>query len=756
MSALAEDANGLLIVGTNGSGLLQFNGSEFTPIETSENLAGLRIQNLHSGPDGSLWFDDQQRVLRLCPDGNVTSYSGSSLGLPRFGSKSSEPDPLMAPVPLDDGRISVQSSTGMYLFDPDQRQPLKFHYGFYAGRCLPCSNSAYWSCFWGYGALYDGQGRLLSEVAMPVPDGGRCVDPDDNLWIADRQALFRWDGSTLRNYPTIGPALRSTIINIFPDRDGHVWVLSNAGGVGRLRPYPVRALTRDSGLPEGEPLTLRHDPDGRLHVAIRNSFATQTPKGWEEENLDQELTKQTASLQTTAMRRVNMQLHLQHQCLAFAADDSKEVWYGVAPRSDSLVTVRNLSLTFPVPILARGVGGKTTFFCCDALPDGVEWVQSITWTRDQGIWAATEKGILHLIEGKLRNWNDAQGIPQFEAICVFCDQNDTVWLGGYGDTGLYRVNGKEVTRFTAASDGLASDSILCAYEDASGTLWIGGLPGLTRIQDEQIETVNSNHEVFQQPIHAIIEDGLGNLWLGTPTGIFSTPVEAIERVLRRELEELPVIRVGAGDGLPTEALQTDYMPVASRSPEGRLFFCMVDALVSFDPAEMLVSISGPPVRITSALGATEVFLDAERLGPQPANDHLVLPPTAGDLLRVQFSAIDFAYPERDRFHYRLRGVSEQWTDIGNQHQAWFSGLAPGRYQFEVKAYNRNGAVSPQIAGLNFTVLPHYYETWTFRIGVVLTVALAAGVLHRARVRAFRRIEQLEKQVAMDEERSRIA
>ncbi|MCP5525637.1 MAG: hypothetical protein H7A47_02365 [Verrucomicrobiales bacterium] len=750
VTSLAEDGKGRLLIGTSTIGILRFDRSRFTPVAGNDQLRDQRLVNLVEAADGSLWFTnaDADEICRLHPDGTLEAYDMDAVGLPRLGEVNGR-QMVSEPAPLPDGRVGVQGPFGLRLMDLGDRTRDRFLPG-WRGRLFPCSDGSYWHCCWGWAARYHSDDRQLVGFPTPGLEMGLCLDPEDRVWLAGPRSLFRCGPGVAWRFSAVERGLTSDIGGIFADRDGHIWVLSFASGVGRLRVPPL-STDAPGDLANHQPLTLMHDAEGRLHVAARDYFAVVSGESVEQICLSEEFVRQQAPL-----RQVAAPYMLDHQSLTVAGAEPGEVWYGLHSHEASRLLARKLGVTNSLPILARRAGESVTFHGCESLPDGVEWVQSIAWTRDQGIWAATEKGVLHLTKGELRNWNDDQGIPRFEAICAFRDHTDTVWLGGYGYSGFYRVNGTEVTWFTAASDGLASDNVLCAYEDEAGALWVGGLPGLTRIRGDRIEAVQSSHELFQQAIHAVIEDGLGNLWFGTPTGIFSAPIAAIERFLIGELDELPVVRIGTGDGLPTDALQTDYMPVVSRSPEGRLFFSMVNALVSFDPAEMLASFSGPPVRITSVLGDTDLFHDAERSGMQPADGALVLPPAAGDLLRFQFSAIDFAYPERDRFHYRLRGVSEEWIDIGNQRQAWFSGLAPGDYRFEVRARNRNGAFSPEVAALDFTVRPHYYETWTFRIGIGLTVILLAFGLHRTRVGAFRRIEQLERQVAMDAERSRIA
>ena len=85
-------------------------------------------------------------------------------------------------------------------------------------------------------------------------------------------------------------------------------------------------------------------------------------------------------------------------------------------------------------------------------------------------------------------------------------------------------------------------------------------------------------------------------------------------------------------------------------------------------------------------------------------------------------------------------------------------MAPGRYAFQVRACNDAGVWNETGATLAFVLLPFFWQTWWFRtflMGLALAV-VAFGVWLDTRRRMRRKLEALERQEAVEQERSRIA
>jgi signal transduction histidine kinase len=130
------------------------------------------------------------------------------------------------------------------------------------------------------------------------------------------------------------------------------------------------------------------------------------------------------------------------------------------------------------------------------------------------------------------------------------------------------------------------------------------------------------------------------------------------------------------------------------------------------------------------------------------------------LNRVEFhyTALNLAYAETIRFRVRLDGRDSDWIDYGFLREATYSGLPAGEYRFRVMASRRDGTWDEAETPMALRVVPRLWQTWWFRAGAGAGVLLAVGtgVYRVARRRARRRLEQLERVHAMEQERTRIA
>ncbi len=120
-----------------------------------------------------------------------------------------------------------------------------------------------------------------------------------------------------------------------------------------------------------------------------------------------------------------------------------------------------------------------------------------------------------------------------------------------------------------------------------------------------------------------------------------------------------------------------------------------------------------------------------------------------------FAALTYRSERDVRFRYRLRGLESDWIDTAG-HDARYTNLPAGRFEFEVVARDSLGRWSAQPVVAAFSVDPDWWQTWWFRIAVsfALVALVWAGVRFSFRWRlraALARQKQLERMV---EERTR--
>jgi signal transduction histidine kinase len=159
----------------------------------------------------------------------------------------------------------------------------------------------------------------------------------------------------------------------------------------------------------------------------------------------------------------------------------------------------------------------------------------------------------------------------------------------------------------------------------------------------------------------------------------------------------------------------------------------------------------PPVLIE------EVTVD-EQAVELPGNSAALTIQPGQSRLEIRYTGLCFTAPEKVLFKHRLEGLETEWVNAGNKRSAPYSYLLPGNYTFHVMACNNDGVWNETGASLALVVLPHFWQTWWFRVfcGFVAAGLVAGTVLWIARRRMRRKMERLERQQALERERARIA
>jgi signal transduction histidine kinase len=216
--------------------------------------------------------------------------------------------------------------------------------------------------------------------------------------------------------------------------------------------------------------------------------------------------------------------------------------------------------------------------------------------------------------------------------------------------------------------------------------------------------------------------------------------------------KIPAVRFlsyGVNDGLPTIECSEGLQPAGGKTPDGRLWFPTSKGLAVVSPDELRINPLPPPMALEVMVvdGATVTNLAAP----------LRIPP-GRNRLDFYYTALSLVAPEKVRFKYRIEGLENDWVDAGTKRQASYSFVPPGSYTFHVIACNNDGVWNETGESLAFTLLPHFWQTWWFKVagGLFIVVAASGLVWFETRRRMRRRLEILERQQAVERERARIA
>jgi signal transduction histidine kinase len=206
--------------------------------------------------------------------------------------------------------------------------------------------------------------------------------------------------------------------------------------------------------------------------------------------------------------------------------------------------------------------------------------------------------------------------------------------------------------------------------------------------------------------------------------------------------------IGEDEGLEDISCQGIYQPAALRARDGRLWFATRRGVLAIDPTVQLAQPQPPPVAIE------EIRYDDK---PVPFARPFTMDGRVRKL-EIRFGVLNLSSPERVHAKYRLDEFDADWVVAPPSRVATYPRLPPGQYRFRVMASNGDGAANEVGDTIVFAVAPRWWQTWWFRIGVFALGALGVAWSVRAwsHQRLRRRLDKLERERAIERERTRIA
>jgi signal transduction histidine kinase/streptogramin lyase len=396
--------------------------------------------------------------------------------------------------------------------------------------------------------------------------------------------------------------------------------------------------------------------------------------------------------------------------------------------------------------------------------------------KDGGLWVGTLWSIIRVTSGNTNApISPSNARLNFEYVSqtvgghptALAEAADgTIWAGTL-DGFLMRWDGRQFVPLEPP-DRKSLGRIWALWPAPDGSLWAGTEQGgLLHWHDGQFFRYTTQNGLPSDSIVQILGDVQGNLWLGTRAGIARILNPAVSHFESGKLNQLPVSVYGLPDGLRTIGSAIIYQPNCWRGRDGGLFFAMANSVAEVDPSRVHVNPLPPSVVLE------ELRMDGQTIWPHragavlvasygapagsPAPASVVVGPGRGDL-EFRFAGPSLGSPQRVRFKYQLAGLDNSWNDAGADRTAGYRHVPPGHYTFRVIAYNSDSVSSGPGDLLTVDVRPHFYQTAWFRggviVGSVLVLSLIAALIIRARL--HRRMEQLERQHALERERTRIA
>jgi ligand-binding sensor domain-containing protein/signal transduction histidine kinase len=569
-----------------------------------------------------------------------------------------------------------------------------------------------------------------------------CFLPLQNheLWIGTNQGALLWNGAELTR-EGIPSSLRNVdVLSMVRDRDSNIWVGTTRTLI-RVNQSGVSSLAQEIRSGDDRTTALFEDREGNLWIGGAQHLERLRDSAFVTYSLPRQQSTGTLYADSNdytwiaAAEGGLWRLKAGEYEAVAAAGLAADVVYSITSAgSDGLWIGRQQGGLSHLQYVKGALIAKT-YTQHEGLAQNS--VYTVLEGRDRTIWAGTlTGGVSELRNGHFTNYTTTDGLASNTVSSITEGTDGTIWFGTPNGLTEKSANGWRTYRI---ADGLPSADIDCLFEDSTGVIWIGTAEGLAFFSGGRIHTLAAEPDSLHEPIFGIAEDENRWLWIATADHVLQVSPPTSNNKGVTDVREY-----GLADGLlGTEGVKRSKSLVVDS--HGRIWFSTNRGVSVVNPARGTVN----PTPVLVQIEAVIADGNALKLGSSPK-----VPP-GPEKITFRFVGLSLANEERVRYRYRLDNFDTSWSEPGITREATYNRLAPGPYRFRVDASNSDGLWNGTEAAIDFKVEPELWQTWWFRLAVVLSAGFMALTVYRVRMRQLARLlgVRFEERLA---ERTRVA
>ncbi|MEN9448490.1 MAG: hypothetical protein RJA25_1780 [Bacteroidota bacterium] len=330
-------------------------------------------------------------------------------------------------------------------------------------------------------------------------------------------------------------------------------------------------------------------------------------------------------------------------------------------------------------------------------------------SSNKEIYALNDYAIYHFntfknkFEPTLFDFRNSNIVP----LDILEDKDSSWWIAS--SVGLLHLNIRTGYIQNTSMDSLnnnyfRTDQLNCLLPEGENKLWIGtGNNGLFLLNKEKFQIEDNYTEkngLSNNFINGLLRDNSGKLWMSTNKGI------SVFNPKNRTFRNFDV-----NDGLQSNEFNNGAFYKTGNNEllfGGNNGFNIIDAdnipFNSYKPFSNIVNIK------TDSNTFNTFSYTHQKKRVYFANHQ--------NNISFEFTSSDYVNTPKNIFEYKLEGYDKDWT-LTNRNYVSYTQLPPGNYKFLVRASNNDGVWADAPASYSFRIRPMFWQTWWFRIIVVI-------------------------------------
>lgn len=532
------------------------------------------------------------------------------------------------------------------------------------------------------------------------------LDEEGVLWGVHRNGVYRFTGHAY-DFDFYGTNYKETETNaIYCDRENNIWIGTMNHGVMKYSDSRFRIHNKESGMVSNIVSSVENDREGKLWMATENGVSIFDGHDY---------------------KHLTFRDGLPHNSVSVLFEDSRGyMWMGYYDG---------------YPLLRYDPDQELfqQFTTRDGLMNNS--VLTIEEDSEGNIWFATLGfGVSkysypdELNEEKFETFTEEDGLCANSIWTIHADRDGRLWFGSDSE-GLSMYDGKKFFSFNE-KDGLSNSSPAAIAHDSKNNLWIASIGGgIFKYDGHQFFNYSIDKGLSSDSPFSIICDNDDIVWIGTNSGIdrFDPESETFKSYSRE-------------DGFL--GIETNQNAIC-KNEQGIIWFGTMNGVVRFDPSEDVQNTIPPVTHVENIQLFFNEFDYQEYSDSIDAVSGLPLSLAfSHNLNHLTFECIGISHkaPEKIKYQYFLEKFDTEWNPVTEATSITYTNVPPGKYTFKVMACNNDGVWNEDAVQLAFVIYPPFWQTWWFRILILISIIASIILIFRLRLRSIKlqktKLEQL--------------
>jgi len=302
--------------------------------------------------------------------------------------------------------------------------------------------------------------------------------------------------------------------------------------------------------------------------------------------------------------------------------------------------------------------------------------------------------------------------------CHFLLNDSIHWLGT--TRGLVEYNMQRKTLHLM--DAMKGKDVRNIQRASDGTIWLGTYgQGFYTYRNGKFIALPLDAKQYLASAHCFMEDKRGFFWISTNKGLFQVLKTALEDYVSNNSAAIYYYYYDKSCGFGTNEFNGGTNPAGIQLSDGTISLPSMNGLVWFHPEKINPVLPSSPLILDKIWAENKTYAAGEEIALPAAVKHI----------GFEIASSYFGHKLNEQIEYTLDSAKDGWKPILPDNTIVINYLPAGSYTLVVR--KRAGFGNDHFIRLrqSFSVTPFFYETYLFKVLlVVLSIIVVAAVFER--------------------------